>query len=142
MNVADAFFDGDVLIYLFSADVAKADRAELLLAAGGTVSVQVLNEVASTAQRKAKLDFAAIRHILRVIRKNCAVKPLDVETFELGLSIAERHRFSIYDGMIIGAALRAGCRVLYSEDLEHGQRIEGSLLVHNPFRDAGESKRP
>jgi len=140
MNGAEAFFDSNVLIYLFSASVPKATRAERMLAEGGTVSVQVLNEVAATARRKAKLDFAAIGHILRVIRATCSVTPLDLETHELGLRIAERHRFSIYDGMIVGAALRAGCKVLYSEDLQHGQRIEKTLIVHNPFRGLEEPR--
>lgn len=135
MSATEVFFDSNVLIYLFSSDVAKADRAELLLAAGGTVSVQVLNEVASVARRKAKLDFPALRDILGVIRATCLVRPLDPETHELGLDIAERHRFSVYDGMIVGAALRAGCSVLYSEDLQHGQTIESRLVVRNPFRD-------
>ena len=64
MSATDVFFDSNVLIHLFSADLAKADHAELLLVAGGTVSVQVLNEVASIALRKARLEFPAIRDIL------------------------------------------------------------------------------
>ena len=51
---------------------------------------------------------------------------MDLDTHELGLDIAERYRLSVYDGMIFGAALRAGCRLLYSEDLQHGQQIEAS----------------
>lgn len=54
--------------------------------------------------------------------------------------IAERYRLTVYDGMIIGAALLAGCGVSYSEDLQHRQEIEGSLVIHNPFRDEGEAK--
>ena len=129
---ADAFLDTNVIVYLLSADAAKADRAEALLADGGVVSVQVLNEFAATARRKARLDFAEIRDVLGVVRSTCEVVPLDLETHALGLDVAERYRISVYDGLIIAAALRAGCTVLYSEDLQHGQRIEG-LTIRNPF---------
>jgi predicted nucleic acid-binding protein len=133
MSATD-FFDTNVLLYLLSADPAKADRAEQLLATGGLVSVQVLNEFASVAARKLAMRIAEIKDILSTIRSICTVKPLDVETHELGLDLAERYRYSIYDCLILAAALRAGCSTLYSEDLQHGQRIE-QLAIVNPFRN-------
>jgi predicted nucleic acid-binding protein len=132
MSEADSFFDTNVLLYLLSKDAAKADRAEALLASGGIVSVQVLNEFASVASRKLAMTILEIREILSIIRAICVVKPLDIETHVLGLDIAERHRFSIYDGMIIAAAVRAGCIILYTEDLQQGQMIE-KLQIRNPF---------
>ena len=53
---------------------------------------------------------------------------------ERGLRIRSRYRYSFYDSLIIAAALKAGCRDLYSEDLQDGQRIE-QLTIKNPFRD-------
>jgi predicted nucleic acid-binding protein len=132
MSEADSFFDTNVLLYLLSNDAAKADRAEALLASGGTISVQVLNEFAAVASRKLAMSISEIREVLSTIRAICAVKPLDIETHELALDMAERHRFSIYDGLIVAAAARAGCTVLYTEDLQHGQMIE-KLQVRNPF---------
>jgi len=61
MSEVDSFFDTIVLLYLLSKDQAKADRAEALLAAGGVVSVQVLNEFVSVASRKMALAFPDIR---------------------------------------------------------------------------------
>src|SRR5471030_3041611 len=113
MSEADSFFDTNVLLYLLSKDAAKADRAEVLLAFGGVVSVQVLNEFASVASRKLTMTIPEIREILSTIQAVCAVKPLDIETHELGLNMAERYGFSIYDGMIVAAALRAECAILY-----------------------------
>jgi len=132
MAAADAFFDTNVLLYLLSDDTAKADRAEALLANCGVISVQVLNEFAAVAVGKKAVDFTELKDILSAIRIACAVKPLDIETHELGLDIAERYRFSIYDSLIIAAALRARCSVLYSEDLHHGQTIE-QMTIRNPF---------
>jgi predicted nucleic acid-binding protein len=134
MSAVD-FFDTNVLFYLLSADAAKAQRAEQLLATGGVVSVQVLNEFAAVAARKLAMGIAEIRVILSTLRALCAVNPLDVATHELGLDVAQRYRYSIYDAMIVAAALRAGCSTLYSEDLRHGQKIE-RLTILNPFRSA------
>jgi predicted nucleic acid-binding protein len=132
MSEADSFFDTNVLLYLLSKEAAKADRAEALLASGGTISVQVLNEFAAVASRKLAMSISEIREVLSTVRAICAVKPLDIETHELALDMAERHRFSIYDGLIVAAAVRAGCTVLYTEDLQHGQMIE-KLQIRNPF---------
>jgi predicted nucleic acid-binding protein len=108
MSDADSFFDTNVLLYLLSKDTAKADRAEVLLASGGVVSVQVLNEFASVASRKLAMTIPEIREILSTIRAVCVVRSLDIETHELGLEMAERYGFSIYDGLIVAAAVRAG----------------------------------
>jgi len=134
MSGADTFFDTNVLLYLLSADAAKADRAEQLVAAGGLISVQVLNEFAAVAAGKLAMRFAEIREVLATIRTLCAVKPLEVETHELGLELAERYGYSIYDSMILAAALRAGCSVLFSEDFQHGQTID-RLTIRNPFAE-------
>lgn len=135
MSAAEVFLDTNVLLYLFSPDIAKAQRAESVIEGGGTVSVQVLNEFAAVARRKVRLEFPEIREALRAVRSGCRVVSLDIETHELGLDVAERHRLSVYDGIIVAAAIRAGCRILYSEDLQHGQQING-VTIQNPFRDS------
>jgi len=132
MSAADCFFDTNVLLYLLSKDAAKADRAEALLATGGTVSVQVLNEFASVATRKLAMTIPEIREILSTIRAVCVVRSLDIETHELGLEMAERYGFSIYDGLIVAAAVRAGSAILYTEDLQQGQVID-QVAIQNPF---------
>jgi predicted nucleic acid-binding protein len=134
MSATDVFFDTNVLLYLLSEDAAKADRVEGLLTEGATISVQILNEIASVASRKLGMKFEEIRDFLASIRAVCIIRPLDVETHEMGLQLAERYRYSVYDSMIVGAALRAGCSTLYSENFQTGQTIE-RLTIRNPFRD-------
>ncbi len=138
MRGTESFFDTNILLYLLSGENDKADRAEAVLAQGGTISVQVLNEFAAVATRKIGLSYAEIREVLEPIRAVCAVVPLALETHELGLHIAERYRFSIYDALIVAAALLAGCGTLYSEDLQDGQSIDGRLVVRNPFAMRGD----
>jgi predicted nucleic acid-binding protein len=133
MSDADPFFDTSVLLYLLSGDTAKADRVETLLSTRGVVSVQVLNEFAVVALRKLKMPLHEIREILDTIRAVCAVEPITVETHDRGLAVLERYRFSLYDSMLVAAALIAGAKIIYSEDLQHGQVIDNQLRVTNPF---------
>lgn len=133
MSGADTFFDTSVLLYLLSDDTAKADRVETLLSARGVVSVQVLNEFAVVALRKLKMPMSDVREILDTIRAVCAVEPLTIETHDRGLAVCERYRFSLYDSMLVAAALISGAKIIYSEDLQDGQVIDSQLRVTNPF---------
>ena len=130
--MADAFFDSNVLLYLIG-ERDKAARARELLVSGGTVSVQVLNECASVARGKFSLDWDEIRLMIEGISFSCKVRPVSLDVHLIGLDIAQRYGYSVYDSMIIAAALEAGCTTLYSEDMQHGQKIEG-LAIRNPFK--------
>jgi len=130
--VTSGFFDTNVLLYLLSGDQAKADAAETLLAQGGTVSVQVLNEFAHVARRKFHAGWAAVHDSLAAISANLAVHPLTVETHALGLRFSERYLVSVFDGQLLAAAVLARCDLFYSEDMQDGQIIEG-LTISNPF---------
>jgi predicted nucleic acid-binding protein len=132
MSATEVFFDTNILLYLLSADASKADKAQALAADGGVISVQVLNELASVAMRKLDMRFGEIREILSTIRAVCAVIPVDIDTHELGMDLVERHQLAVYDALIVAAALQAECRVLYTEDLQHGQQF-GRLTIRNPF---------
>ena len=133
MSAVDAFFDTSVLLYLLSTDAAKADRVEELLAARGTISVQVLNEFAAVSLRKLRMPLPEVKEILDTVRAVCDVVPLTVETHDRALAIVARYGFSLYDSLLIAAALIAGSKRLYSEDLQHGQVIDRQLRVVNPF---------
>ena len=134
MSAGEDFFDTNVLLYLLSADAAKADRAEELLAGGGTVSVQVLNEFASVASRKLRMPWTEIREVLALVRAVCVVEPMNLETHDAALRVAERYGLSIYDALIVAAALQAGCKTLQSEDMQDGRVIDRKLTIRNPFR--------
>jgi predicted nucleic acid-binding protein len=133
MSVAESFFDTNVLLYLLSADTDKADRVEGLLERSGAVSVQVLNEFTSVATRKLSLSYAEVREVVDTVRTVCITHPLTVEHYDTGIEIAERYGFSFYDSVIVASALLAGCKTIYSEDLQHRQIINKQLTVINPF---------
>jgi predicted nucleic acid-binding protein len=128
-----SFFDTNVLVYIASGDAAKADRAEEALAAGGAISVQVLNELTNVARRKMRLSWAETHAFLSLLRGLLTVHPLTVETHETGLGLAERYGLSTYDAMIAASALHAGCDTLWSEDMQHGMALDEGLRIVNPF---------
>ena len=133
MPAAKAFLDSNVLLYLLSADADKAERAEAVVRAGGTINVQVLNEITNVARRKLALSWAEVDEILDLIRSLCPAEPLTLEVHDRGRALAQRRSLSIYDAMIVAAALVAGCDTLYSEDMQHGLRVDGALRIVNPF---------
>jgi predicted nucleic acid-binding protein len=131
-----SFFDTNVLVYLASGDASKADRAEAIIAGGGSISVQVLNELANVARRKMQMSWDETYALLATLRGLLTVHPVTVETHEAGLRIAERYGLSIYDSMIAASALDAGCDTLWSEDMQHGMKVDEGLRIVNPFRGA------
>jgi len=133
MSEARDFFDTSVLLYLLSEDFHKADRVEHLLAERGSISVQVLNEFAAVALRELRMPLGDVREILDTVRAVCRVEAVTVATHDRGLAIHERYRFSLYDSILVSSALIVGAEMLYSEDLQHGQVIDGQLQVVNPF---------
>jgi predicted nucleic acid-binding protein len=134
--MAASFFDTNVLVYFASGEADKADRVEALLVEGGAVSVQVLNELALVCRRKFGFSWDEAWEALRRVRAALDVYAVDLAVHEAGLGVAERYKLSLYDSMLLAAALLAGCGTFWSEDLQDGLVVEGQLSVRNPFRPA------
>jgi predicted nucleic acid-binding protein len=129
-----SFIDTNVLIYLLSNDVQKVERTEALLREGGTISVQVLNELANVARRKLGFAWEEVQAFLDGMRGLLDVMPLDVAVHEQGLRFGARYGLSVYDAMIVGAAKVAGCAILWSEDMQDGLVVDETLTIRNPFK--------
>jgi predicted nucleic acid-binding protein len=131
---AKAFFDTNVLLYAVAENDPRSAQAEELLAAGGVLSVQILNEFVSVARRKILMSWSDVTEALDAFRVLCpSPLPITMEIHEAALKIAEKHGYNIYDASVVAAALEAGCATLYSEDLHSGQTISGQLTIRNPF---------
>jgi predicted nucleic acid-binding protein len=129
-----AFFDTNVLIYAFAAGDPRTEISEALLATGGVVGVQTLNEFAAVAVRKLAMPWKDVLAALKAIRTLCpSPVPVTIRTHDAALRLAGRYGYHIYDSLVIAAAIEASCTTLYSEDMRDGQQIEG-LTIHNPFR--------
>ena len=128
------FIDTNVILYLASGEAEKADRAERVVAAGGTISVQVLNEITHVARRKMGMSWEETRTFLALVRSLLAVEPLSAAIHETGIDLAQRYSLSVYDAMIAAAALHADCDVLLSEDMQDGLVLDARLRIANPFQ--------
>ncbi len=142
MSAGRAFIDSNIVLYLLSADTTKADRAETILASGGSISVQVLNEVTNVARRKLNMPWNDIHDVVTQVKALCNVEPLSIEAHDKGRYVAERYGLSVYDAMIVASALLAGCSVLYSEDMQNGLVIDEQLRICNPFVAQPVAKKP
>jgi len=134
------FLDTNILVYTFDeTDSKRRERARTLVAealseSSGIISCQVIQEFLNAALRKFSKPLTAVdaeRYLTVVLDPLCAVFA-SVELYHQAIDIAERWKYSFYDSLIIASALQAGCPVLYSEDLQHGQKI-GNLRILNPF---------
>ena len=126
------FFDTNVLVYAFL-DVARRERALDLIASGGVISAQVLNEFTNVARRKRERDWADIERAVSVIRGRFPeVMPLTADTHALALGLARDHGLAFYDALIVASAIEGECDILYSEDMQHGREF-GGLSIVNPF---------
>ena len=130
------FLDSNVVLYAFTDDPRSA-VAESLLAKGGDLSVQVLNEFTNVARRKLGFDWSQVEDALQAIATLArAIHPIDLATHAEALALARRHGFAFYDALIVASALRARCEILYSEDMHDGMAIDGGLRIVNPFQDS------
>ncbi len=119
----DVSFDTSVLLYTLSDDASKNAIVRRLLVDGGCISVQVLNEFVSVTRRKLRLDWDEIGRALGALRDFCdAPRPVSLATHELGINLAQRYGYRIYDALILAAGIEAVCTTLYSEDMQHGHR--------------------
>ena len=130
--MAKPFIDSNVVLYLFSSDTVKADRAESLLQSGGLISVQVLNEVASVCLRKLKMTWEDIDAVLETLKSTCEVLPVTLASHEKAVVLAQRYRLSLYDANIVANAILGGVKTLLSEDMQSGMLMDGVTVV-NPF---------
>jgi len=132
---AKVFFDTNVLLYTIGQHDARTPTAEALLAGGGVISVQVLNELASVAHRKLQMSWPEVTEAVDAIRMLCpSPLPITAEMHDDALRLAGQYGFHIHDALIVAAALEANCATLCTEDFQSGQVIDGRLTIHNPFK--------
>jgi predicted nucleic acid-binding protein len=127
-----AFIDTNILVYAFF-DNSKGQVADSVLAGGGVISVQILNEYANVCRRKLKLEWNVIEDRIIAVREALPeVISLTVDHHVRAVALAKEHNFAVYDALLIACALGAGCKRLITEDMQHG-RMVGGLRIENPF---------
>lgn len=129
------FLDTNILVYAHQIG-NKAEISQDLIAPGGTISVQVLNELANVLRKKLGRSWREIELVLDDIDNTLdPALPLTAKTSRTAFALARDQGLAVYDALIVAAAIEAGCGTLYSEDMQHGRTIDGVTIV-NPFLES------
>lgn len=133
---AKVFLDTNVVVYLYSGDEPEKQTAALSLIENNEaiVSTQVLSELANTLSRKFSLPYEVVAQAVAEVQEGSTVSLVMPETIAQALTLAKKYQYSYYDSQILASALLAGCSTLFTEDMQHGQLIENSMTICNPFR--------
>ena len=131
-----AFLDSNILIYLYSEDeLEKQSIANSLFDKFECViSTQTLNEFCNVCIKKMKKPVAEIIESLNEIKENSILEFIDDKIIEQALLLREKYSYSYFDSLMLSSALKYSCGIIYSEDMQHGQIIENSLKIVNPFK--------
>ena len=133
------FVDTNVWLYalLPQKSDAKHRRAEQCVFAlvRPWINSQVIREASSNLLKKGNIPENRLREIISDWYQDCEVHPSTADQHVLASEVRVRHTFSYWDSLIVAAALDAGCTLLYSEDMQHGQNIDDRLTIINPFVD-------
>jgi predicted nucleic acid-binding protein len=127
------FLDSNIVLYALGDDDKKCRVAVALIEASPWVSTQVINECSHVLRRKLQWSSGKIDEHLSAILRLVQLADVGISEIRSAWALAERYGFGHYDSLIIAAALQTGSDTLYTEDMQHGQVIEGRLTLINPF---------
>ena len=130
------FVDTNVIVYAYSG--SEPVKRELARAALNeiepVISTQVLAEFCNYLLRKVKIAATEARVLLDNLTDRCIVEPITPDIVREALRLNARYGWSYYDSQIIATALECGLDVLYSEDMQAGQVVDGLLTIASPFQ--------
>lgn len=130
---ARVFLDTNIILYSFDlTSPEKQTRAKELMRTKPVISTQVVNEFINVCIKKKLQTPGHLSAILHALLGITTLQLLQPATIEKALKITSKHQFSYYNSLIIASALEAGAEILYTEDMQHSQKIE-SLTITNPF---------
>ena len=129
------FLDTNIVIYTYSSnEPEKKNKAiEIVKQTKPFISTQVIKELANVLFKKFKIPWNDIDATIDELDYYFSIHINDANSIKKACLIADKYKFSFYDSLIIAAALESGCSTLYSEDMQHGQIIEKTLTIKNPF---------
>ncbi len=131
------FIDTNILVYAFlENDMVRHDSAVKLMSdiigLEVFVSIQVMSEIYA-ALSKNGVGHEEIAEYIYELEEKMNIQPICFDTVKKCLSLKKKYSYSYWDSLILASSLESGCTVVYSEDMQHGQVIEQTLRVMNPF---------
>jgi predicted nucleic acid-binding protein len=134
------FLDSNIWLYAFLRvqDEGKHDRSKQLIKNSNVqISVQVIGEVCNTLLKKSEISEFTINKLIEVFYAR--FKPVSIHNVDQLLHschLRQKYNLSHWDSWIVVAAFESGAKILYSEDMQDGLVVEGSLRIVNPFKNA------
>jgi predicted nucleic acid-binding protein len=132
------FLDTNILLYSYSEDEADKQSVALQLLeeydADVIISKQVINELTNILFKKFKLSSNEVENVLLELDTVIPIVDFDISTQIKAVRIKDKYNLQFYDSLIIATALENKCTILYSEDMQHNQIIDGKLTIINPFK--------
>ena len=133
-----AFIDTNVLVYLYSnSEKEKQTIAKNIILESDIellISTQVLGEFTNILYRKYNYSIDAIKEAITDFKENFSIITITIEIVEESLDLMARYKYSYWDSLIIAAAIKSNCSILYSKDCQHNQVLEKKLKIINPFK--------
>ena len=135
------FIDTNIWIYYFldsdneEDKIKKKKSEELLNSINGNIIVsnQIINELSNTFSRKFNIESAKIKEFINDILDIADICIITLQTTFESLDIQEKYKYSFFDSLILATCFNNDCNIVYSEDLQHNQKIDNKLLIINPF---------
>ena len=129
------FIDSNIFLYAFcDKSISKQITAKNIILNGAqTISIQVINEVSSNLIKKLHFNEVEVCCFINNCYDRYIVVNINKNVFNKASDLRSNNQFSYYDSVIVASALIAQCKILYSEDIKHGQRIDNLLEIINPF---------
>ena len=130
-----AFYDTNTIIYLYDeTDVIKQEVTHKSFALiQPVISTQVISEMSNIMLRKYNADNDIVNTIIDNLKDFTDIVRVDIVHIKKALQIKEKYQYAFYDSLIIASALEAKCKILYTEDMQHGHIINGELTIVNPY---------
>jgi len=130
------FIDTNILVYFATDKTEKRDIivSKLEECQYSFISIQVLNEFNNTCFKKLLLKPNEIEFAVKEYTTMFNIAILNIETIIGALEVKQKYGFSYYDSLILSTALQNDCTILYTEDMQHLQRIDDKLTIINPFK--------
>ncbi|GHT62551.1 ribonuclease VapC [Bacteroidia bacterium] len=126
--------DTNILIYSHDENATeKQNMARSLIVRSPIVSTQVVSEYLNVLKRITRLPKEKIFNVCLPNLKYCDIHCVNIATLQLAERFIHRYDFQIFDAIIVASAVKSGCQILYSEDMQHNMIIEGKITISNPF---------
>ncbi len=141
-TTAKSFIDTNILVYaLDQADPAKQQNARALLKTlqekeTGVISTQILQEFYVVSTTKLNLNVDLVKKIILTL-KNFKTITVDLKIIEEAIDCSAQNKISFWDALVVTTAKYSGCHSIWSEDIGHGQLIDGVRII-NPFIEPAE----